>query len=630
MFDFVHEKKRLVQIVLGLIILPFAFWGVDSYRRSGNVESPASVNGIEISQQEFENSLRQQQDRLRQMLGANFDATMFDKPEMKHAVLDNLVAQKLLIERAKDIGLQVTDEQVAQVIGQIEAFQNDGKFDKARYQSALANQNMSPAMFEAKVRDELSTQQLHDSYALNGYASLATTQKIIALNEQQRVISPFMIDYAALQSVAHVDDAAIKKFYEENSKEFQLPEQAKVEFVHFSQADLAAKVVVSEEDLHKYYDEHANEFGEVEQRQASHILIAAAASASQAEQDAAKAKATQLLQEVRKNPANFAEIAKQNSQDPGSAVKGGDLGFFARGMMVKPFEDAVFSLKTGGISDVVKSDFGYHIIQLVAVKPAHPKAYAEVLDAISNKLRQQKAADKFAELADKFSNTVYEQSDTLKPAAELVGVAVQQGGWLKKGDSPIEPWTAKAVEAVFSEDAIKNKRNTAAIEIGQNSLLAARVVEYKAASLRPLAEVQETVRQKLVRSQAVAAAVQQGKEVLAKLQKGESVALNWLAPQTVTRAQHGSLDVALVRQIFQINSAKLPGYVGIEVPQSGYQLVRIDAIKESPAPNEEKLNGYAQQLRKMQGDELFQAYLADAKKQATIKITLPEVVELKP
>lgn len=630
MFDFVHEKKRLVQIVLGLIILPFAFWGVDSYRRSGDVAAVASVNGTKISQQEFDNSLRQQQDRLRQMMGDNFDARMFDKPEMKRAVLDNLVAQKLLIDQAKSVGLQVTDEQVAQVIGQIEAFQDGGKFDKTRYQSVLANQNMSPAMFEAKVRDELATQQLHDGFALNGYSSNAITQKIIGLNEQQRTISQAIIDFPSFLSVAHVDDAGIKKFYDDNQKEFQIPEQAKVEFVHFAQADLAAKIAVSEDDLHKYYDERTSEFGEAEQRQASHILISVPANAPQSEQDAAKLKAEQLLQEIKKNPSDFANLAKQNSQDPGSAAKGGDLGFFAKGMMVKPFEDAVFSLKVDELSGVVKSDFGYHIIKLTNIKPSHAKSYAEVRETIASKLRQQQAADKFAELADKFSNTVYEQSDSLKPAAELVGAVVQQGGWLKKGEALNEPWTAKAVEAVFSEDAVKNKRNTPAIEVGQNSLLSARIIEYKAASTRPLAEVQAEIRQKLMRSQAMAAAIQQGKEVLAKLQKGESVALNWSASQSITRAQRGALDLALVRQIFQANPAKLPQYVGLDNPQNGYQIVRIETVKEAPAASDEKLKGYAQQLRKMLGDEMFQAYLADAKKQATIKITQPEAEAVKP
>jgi len=623
MFDFVHENKRLVQIVLALIILPFAFWGVDSYQKSGGTEEIATVNGSKITQPELENGLRQQQDRLRQMLGANFDPAMFDKPEMKQAVLDNLISQRLLVDAAKAAGLQISDEQIAQVIANIEAFQDGGKFDKKRYESVLATQQMSPPMFEARVRDDLASQQLRDAYLQNGYASNTSTDKIIALNEQQRVVSIVPLSFQAQLAQVKIEDADLKKYYEQNQKEFQLPEQAKVEYVNFSLTSLMAKIEVTAEDARKYYDEHQAEFGAAEERQASHILILAAATAPQAEQDAARAKAQQLLLEVKKAPAKFTELAKQNSQDPGSATNGGDLGFFARGMMVKPFDDAVFALKVGEISDVVKSDFGYHIIKLAAIKPSRAKPLAEVRDEISIKLRQQKAADKFAELAEKFSNTVYEQSDTLKAAAELVGAPIQQSGWLEKGAVMGEPWTAKALEAVFSEDAVKNKRNTPAIEIAPSALLAARVIEHKPASARPFNEVQEGIRQKLVRQQAVELAVKQGKAELDKLQKGEKSTLTWSPAQTLTRAQHGALDKALVRQIFQVNAAKLPQYLGSEIAENGYLLVRVDAVKEAEKPAEVKQAGYAQQLRQLLGEEIFQAYLKDAKERATIKINMP-------
>ncbi len=625
MFDFVHEKKRLVQIVLALIILPFAFWGVDSYRQSGNMaEVVATVNDAKITQQEFENSLRQQQDRLRQMLGANFDAAMLDNPEMRHAVIDNLVAQRLLVERAKSVGLAVSDEQMAQVIQSIEAFQDNGKFDKKRYEAALANQSMSPLMFEARLRGELLGQQMRDAYLQNGFVSNGVADNVIRLMEQQRVVSTSPVSFQPYLAQVKVDDAALKKYYEQNQKEFQVQEQARVEYVKFSVANLLSKAEVKTEDARKYYDEHQSDFGTPEERQAAHILIAVAAAAPQAEQDAAKAKAEQLLQQARKTPAGFAELAKQNSQDPGSVANGGSLGFFGRGMMVKPFEDAAFALKQGEISGVVKSDFGYHIIKLLAVKPAKLLPFDEVREGVINKLRQQKAADLFAELAEKFSNTVYEQSDTLKPAAELVGAKIEQSGWLVKGAAAGEPWTAKMLQAIFTDETVKNKRNSAAIEVAPNTLVAARVLEYKPAAARALEEVQEIIRQKLLRQQAMELAAKQGKALLEQLQRGDKPALNWTAAQAVSRAQHGSLDKELVRKIFQADAAKLPRYVGAETPQNGYLLVRIEAVKEGGKPDDAKLAGYAQRLRQLAGEEMFKAYLADAKQQATIKVTLPE------
>jgi peptidyl-prolyl cis-trans isomerase D len=631
MFDFVHENKRLVQVILALIILPFALWGVSSYDKSGNTaDVVATVNGAKISQKEFENALNRQQDRMRQQLGANFDASMFENPQMKRAVLDNLVSQHLLVERAKSAGLTVPDEQVAQVIAGIEAFQVDGKFDKKRYEAVLANQNLSPLAFEASVHDDLLGQQMQDAYVQNGFVANSVVDKVIRLNEQQRVVSVSPISFQSLMPHAKVDDAAVKGYYEQNSNEFQAQEQAKVEYVKFSADDLLAKVKVSNEDARKYYDGHLNEFGTPEERRAAHILIAVKGSAPQAEQDRAKAKAEQLLQQVRQNPAKFADLARKYSQDPGSAANGGDLGYFVRGAMVKPFDAAAFDLKVGGISGLVKSDFGFHIIKLLAIKPSSILPFDEARQGIVNKLRQQKADDMFAELAEKFSNTVYEQSDTLKPAAELVGAKVEQSGWLVKGAAAGEPWTAKMLQAIFNDEVVKNKRNTAAIEVVPNTLVAARILEYKPAALRPLSEVNEQIRQKLLRQQAQELAVKQGNSLLEKLQSGSKLKLSWGAAQSITRAKHGSLDIGLVRKIFQANTDKLPQYIGMELPQSGYMLVRIDAVKEGGAIDDAQRARYARQLRQLTGEEMFRAYVADARQHAEIKVNLPETVPAQP
>ncbi|MDP4030377.1 MAG: SurA N-terminal domain-containing protein [Gallionella sp.] len=624
MFDFVHGNKKLIQIILALIILPFAFWGVDSYNQSGSsAEVVATVDDAKITQREFDNGLRQQQDRLRQMLGANFDPAMLDSPEIRRAVIDNLVGQRLLTERAKAIGLVVSDAQMARVIQGIEAFQDNGKFDKKRYEAALANQSMSPLMFEARLRGDLLGQQMRDAYLQNGFASSSVADNVIRLYEQQRVVSTSPVSFQPFMAQAQVDEAALQKYYEQNQKEFQVQEQAKVEYVKFSADNLLSKAEVSAEDARKYYDEHQSEFGAPEERQAAHILVTATAAAPQAEQDAAKAKAEQLLQQVRLNPAKFAELAKQNSQDPGSAANGGDLGFFGRGMMVKPFEDATFALKQQGeITELVKSDFGYHIIKLLSVKPARLLPFDEARESIIDKLRRQKATDMFAELAEKFSNTVYEQSDTLKPAAELTGAKIEQSGWLVKGAAAGEPWTAKMLQAVFADEVIKDKRNTAAIEVAANTLVAARILEYKPASVQSLSEAQATIRQKLLRQQAMEMAVKQGEALLEQLQRGDKPKLDWAAAQTISRAQPGTLDAELARKIFQADTTVLPRYVGAKTQQDGYMLVRVEAVKEAGNLGDEKRTGYVQKLRQLTGEEMFRAYQAAAKQQAAIKVNL--------
>jgi len=620
MFDFVHEKKRLVQIVLLLIILPFAFWGVDSYRKSGGGEALATVNGEKIHQQEFDDALRQQQGRMREVMGDKFDPALFDKPEVKHSILENLVSQHLLMLQARAAGLTVSEEQLAQVIAGIEAFRKDGKFDKQQYVTVLRSQNMSPLMFEARVMQELGMRQLTDAYTQNGYASNTAADKLIHMNEQQRVVSVSRIAPDAFLKQASIDDAAVKNYYEKNSTEFQTPEQARVEYLTFSAEALQSQVTVDDAAVKKYYEEHQSEFGEQEQRQAAHILIAVAAQAPDAEKQAAKARAEQVLQQVRQSPAKFAELAKQYSQDPGSAGNGGDLGLFGRGMMPKLFEEAVFQLKLNEISGLVQSDSGFHIIRLLTVKPAKTLPLAEAKGAISQKLKLQQANDRFAELAEKFSNIVYEQSDTLKPAADLVKIPVQQSAWLIKGRPATLPWTDKALQAVFAKEVLKDKRNSSAVEIAPNTLMAVRLLEYKPASARPLAEVSDAIRLKLQHMQALDLAFKQGKAALEQLQRGEKPNLEWKSSKTFTRSQRAEEDSELVSKVFQLKVDKLPAYVGVESEQGGYVLARVEAVMEGAVIDDVKRARYMQQLRQLTGDELFQAYLTDIKKHADISI----------
>ncbi len=628
MFDFVHEKKRVVQFVLALIVLPFAFWGVDSYRKSGAGESLATVNGEKIGAQEFDNAVRQQEQRMREMAGPTFDQAVFDKPEVKHQILEGLVAQHLLGLEAHKAGLTISDDELASVIAGIPAFQKEGKFDKQQYEKVLGAQSMSPLMFEFRVRQELSTRQLTDAYTQNGYASNAVVDNLIRLNEQQRVISLAKFDVDSFVKQAKVDDAAVENYYKQNQSEFKTPERAKVEYVVFSSDALQSQVAVDDAEVSKYYEEHQSEFGTQEQRQASHILITVSAQASDADKKAAKAKAEEVLQKVKQSPGNFAALAKQYSQDPGSAANGGDLGMFGHGTMVKPFEEAVYKLKVGETSDLVQSDFGFHIIRLTAIKAAKTQSLAEVKGFISQRLKTQKASDKFAELADKFSNTVYEQSDSLKPAADLVKASVQQGGWLNKGPATGGVWTDKAIQAVFSDEVVKNKRNTTAIEVAPNTLMSARVVEYQPASVRALAEVSASIQKKLQHRQALEMVAKLGGELLSHLQKGEKASVTWQPVQTITRAQHTGLDAELAQLVFQVNATKLPAYIGLPLTQSGYALVRVDAVKDTGAIEDGKRNRYLQQIRQVTGEELLRSYLADAHKHADI-VMKPFVAEEK-
>jgi peptidyl-prolyl cis-trans isomerase D len=623
MFDFVHNNKKFVRVFMALIILPFAFWGVDSYTRAGNAGVAATVNGEKITPQEFENALNQQLQRLREQLGASFDASIFDTPEMKRAVMDNLIGQRLMLDRAKAAGMVVTDDQIAQAIAGIDVFQSDGKFDKKVYREVLKRENISQPQFEARVRNEMLGQYMQDAYAQNGFVSDAVAENIIRLNEQQRVVRVSTVSSKQFEAKAEVSDAEVREYFDKNPGEFQIKEQARVEFVKLSVDGLLPKVSVSAGEASDYYKAHEAEFGTPETRKAAHILISTNVDAPQAELDAAKAKAEQLLQQAKRNPASFADLARENSQDPGSAANGGDLGFFGRGMMVKPFEDVVFSMKVGEISELVKSDFGYHIIKLLDVEQTKATPFDKVRDVIVSKLRQQKASDMFAELAEQFSNVVYEQSDTLKPAADLSGSRIEQSGWLTRQMPAGELWTPEMLQAVFSDEVANGKRNTTAIEVAPETLVAARVLEYKPAATRAFADVKSIIQQKLLKQKAVELANSHGESVLGELQAGKKSKLSWGEMQTITRNQHGALDAGLVRPIFQADATSLPQYVGVKTGQGDYVIARIDAVKEIGEVDDAKRARYAQQIRRLTGEEFARAYLADVRQQADISVNLP-------
>lgn len=613
MLEIIRERAQglIVKIILGLITIPFALWGVDSYIRGGDkVDIIAKVDGQNITRQEFSRTLKEQQDRMRGAMGERFDPTILDRPEVRQSVLDGLVQQHLLVLEANRVGINLPDTLLASIIAEIPEFQQDGRFSQARYESMIRAQDMTPAVFENRLRQNLVIQQLFEGLS-HGVAVPRSSEEMVArLAEQQREISQAMLTPEQYMIQLKVDPADVKAYYDKHREEFLVPEQARLDYVVLSADELQQQMVVSDEEVKKYYDEHSAQYNEPEQRRASHILIAE------------RAQAEQVLKEIKQNPAKFEDLAKQYSKDPGSAAKGGDLGFFARGAMVKPFEDAVFGMKGGEISGLVQSDFGFHIIKLTAIRQGGARSLDVVRGEIAQELKKQKAVKKFAELAETFSNTVYEQPDSLKPVAEALKLKIQSSPWIsKKGADMALLNHPKLLQAVFSEDALKLKRNTEAVEVAPNTLVAAHVAEYKAASYKPFEELSTELAKRLLREQGNAMAVKQGKDALASLQKGGAVAdLKWGATILISRENASSMGKDALNRIFRADAGKLPAYTGIENPKGGYTLIKVSKVVELGAIDPAKKKAYANQLRQALAQEYSSAYLASLKQKADISI----------
>lgn len=617
MFDFVHENKRAVQILLALLTLPFAIWGVNSYRQSGS-DVLAKVDGVKITQQEFDDAMRQQRAQMQQMMGGRFDPSMLENPLAKQTVLDSLIRRRLEVMQAHALGLAPTDAQLARMIAGLPYFQRNGKFDKERYREVLRTIGMTPDAFEASVGNDLASQQLAQMYDENGYASRAATERLIRISEQQRVVRVAHLPSEPFLAKVKVDDADIKKYYDDNQGAFRIPERARVEYVIFSAAALQPGESVSAKEIEDYYSNNLAQFTTPEQRHVLHILIAPKGSDAAA-MEAAKKKAEAILAEIKRSPGKFGELARKDSDDPLSAAKGGDLGFFTRGKMVKPFDEAVFALKPGQISDLVQTQYGFHIIKLLAVKPPYTAPLKDVKSTIEQKLRMDKAETEFSQLANNFYDEL--QSDSLKPAAALAKAQIQKSGWLQMGQRQDYPWTDKALEAVFSDDVLKKHRNSTAIEIAPDTLLAVRLADYKPAGIRPLQEVSADIRKQLQQQRAGELAAKQGEVLLAQLQHGGQAGLKWSAEQTVSRTtQNPAIDPGLAGRILQADVGKLPAYVGAENAQAGYDIVRVEKVEDAGPVDDAKLARYEAGLRAASGDELFSAVMADVRKRASISI----------
>jgi peptidyl-prolyl cis-trans isomerase D len=618
MFDIVRNNKRLMQIVLALVALPFAFWGIDSYQRvMSRAGEVASVGGQKISEQEFSESLRQQQERLRGILGRNFDASLLDSPAMRREVLDGMISQRLLMQHAARNYMTVSDETLIETTMSIPAFQVDGKFSRERYDATLQNERMSPETFDAALRRDLMIQQLSSALADSGFASKSAADQFARLRAQQREISEYRIQADARRVQIPAD--TIRAYYDSNPARFQVPEEVQVEYIVLSTDSMLAAEQVDAGEVRKAYESNLSKYGEPEQRRASHILISVKSGASEEDRRKARERAQAILAQLRKSPEKFAELAKKESGDPGSASQGGDLGFFSRGMMVRPFEEAVFHLKPGQISDLVESDFGFHIIKVTGIRPGKMKTFEEVRPEIERELKKQQAGRHFAEAAEAFSNLVYEQADSLKPAAEKFRLQIQQAqGVTRQGASVPALNNPRLLAALFSEDSIKNRRNTEAVETSPGTLVSARVLGHKPASLRSFEQVKDDIARQLAQEEALALARKQGAELLEELKKGNASKARFGAARLVSRDDPKDLPPSALSAVFSVDGGKPPAYAGAAT-NDGYAIYRISRVIDVQ-PDEARERSVQSELGRANGAQEFKSFLDALRADARVEI----------
>ena len=639
MFEMLRKSgKPLYVVVFSLIILAFAASGLSGYESMFNSgANVAKVDGRSIKDNELDAVYKSELERIR-AANPTVDAKLIDTPEAKYATLERLVREKVIAAAARDAHFETSDQRLAnelQADPTIASLRGpDGKIDKERYKQLVGSQGLTPEMFEARVRGQISARQVLKGIQGSGFTTNAVGD--VALNAflQKREVQISVFDAASYASKITLTDADIETYYKANQAMFQAPEQANIEYIVLDIEAVKKGITVSDDELKTFYEQNAARLATQEERRASHILITAAKGAPAADKEKARVKAQSLLDDVKKVPASFAEVAKANSQDPGSAIKGGDLDFFARGAMVKPFEDAAYALKKGDISALVVSDFGFHIIQLTDIKAAKQRSFEESKAELIEDAKKQQAQKKYAELAETFTNAVYEQSDSLKPIADKLKLDVKTASNVTRIAAAGAIGTLanpKFLNAIFSPDAIDKKRNTEAFEVSPKQLVSGRIAQYTAARTLPLADVKERVREKLLGVQSFEMAKKEGTD---KLNAWKAAPATAVMPDAVViaRNQPQNLPMPLIEAALKADTSKLPEFVGVEVAGRAYFVAKINKVLPSTVADQEMVKQAREQVSQAWVAAEDQAYynLLKERFKTNILMTKPVVKSIAP
>jgi len=591
MFDFFRKHTKIVMAFLFLLIIPsFVFFGVERYTQGdGKGEKVARVDGHDITRPEWDQRHRNEVDRIRQQ-SPSVDAALLDSDAARYATLDRMVRDRVLQTAADKTHMTVSEDKLARIFAQdqgLAAFRGaDGKFDRELF---MRTTQQTPEQYEAAMRAQLATAQVLQGVAGSAFATKAQTEATINAFYDRREVQVARFNAADFAAKVTVSDADLETYYKDHSALFQAPEQATVEYLVLDLEAVKKNIAVSEADAKAYFEQNKARFGTKEERRASHILITAPASAPAAERDKAKARAEQLLAEVKKSPASFADLARKNSQDPGSAEKGGDLDFVTRGAMVKPFEDAMFALKKGEISAVVETEFGYHIIRVTDIKPEQVPPFEQVRARIEDEVRAQQATQEFAKAAETFTDLVYQQPDSLQPAADKLKLKLQTASNVAR--TPAAGATGALASrnflgALFAPDSLERKHNTEAIEVGPSQLASGRVAKYAAARTLPFAEVKDKVRSQLVAERAAALAKAEG-EARLRAWQADAAGAPLAAPVTVSRLETQSLPAPVIEGALRADTSKLPAWAGVDLGAQGYAVVRVNkTVPRAPSTPE--------------------------------------------
>jgi peptidyl-prolyl cis-trans isomerase D len=621
-------------ILLGICVLAMSLFGMESYFTSRNDTFVAKVGKHEITQNDFQTRVNQRRQQLSEQEGDQFDSTAFEKPEVKQQILDAMVDQQLLLQANDDWGMRVSDQAVRDYIATIPAFQLNNQFDPTTYRTYLESQRQTPDSFENEIRSSLATQLIPDAINDSTIITDATTDRFLSLLSQRRDLRYFVLPRPKLAD-AQITDAQIDAYYKAHQADYMNPEQVSVKYLEVNGADLKPDAAPSDDDLKKRYEDEKQRFVQPEQRLVSHILINVPTNATPDQQKAALAKAEKIAAQA--TPGNFATLAKQDSDDLGSKIQGGDLGWLQKGVTNAPFEAAMFALQKNQISKPVLSPDGYHIIYLRDLRSGESKPFAEVRDQLVKELSSGGKDRKYNEVAGKLSDNTYQNPSSLEPAATALSLPIKTTAlFSRKGGSDALSSNPKFVAAAFGDDVLVQGNNSALIDLGNNHSVVLHIDKHVPAALRPLAEVKADVQKKILDERTLAAEKKQAQDMVAALDKGEamqSVAASVNAPlKTVAAAVRSQAPQAsatptpapLLKQAFLMPhpAAGKSQFAAVDMGDGTFALLAVDKVQDgdlSKVPPEER-DALRQQMGQAYGSEATSELIDQLRAKTKIQI----------
>jgi len=633
-----------MQLILLILVVPaFAFFGIEGYVGfMSNDKELAEVNGTTITQPEYDTVRRNQLEELRRGLGAQFDAEAIDTPAFRERILNDMINQRVIAEAAMQGRYSVSDEQVRETIAEIPAVQENGAFSAQRYRQVLAAQGMTPADFENRVRSDLILSQVLGPVGSTAAVPTKVANDLMAALTQQRTVALRRFNAEGFEGDIEVTQEEIDAWYKDNQETIRLPENVNIEYIVLDEEAASQGLNVPESEIEAYYQQNQASYGQPEQRRVSHILREVAPDADQAAKDAARAKAQEIADQLKADPDQFASLAAEFSQDPGSSSQGGDLGWISKDTLVPEVEEAVFKLEPDTISDVIESPFGYHVATVTQVQPASIKPLDQVREDIESEVLREMAAVRFADLATSLTNLVYDQRDALAPIAEQLDLPLRKAQGLARGgllpselfnrETPVDPSqveilnSPRVLQVAFSPEVLQDKFNSGVIETAPGTVVALRVDQINPSAVPPVDQVESLIREQLVAEGALKLARQAGQAALSVIEDGTQAPIGFAAAEVVSRQDPRNLAPSELDAAMKVPENQVPKVVGVDT-SAGYSLLEIKSVSAGEAMPEANQQQFKGQLAQAWGQAQEQAALDVLRRLFNVQI-LPDAQTL--